>query len=138
MNILDFPGQSPVMTENQQIINTLVRKGWTIRPPQPDFDPTTHAVRWDGSAWVTEPLPPPAPLQVTPLQARIVLAQMGMLDQIEDTVAQLPTTDPVRLAWLHASVFDEASPALQTMCEVLEITPEQRRALFLAASQVVV
>jgi len=42
--------------QDPAVIATLVRKGWTVLPAQPD--PTAT---WDGTQWVTPPPPPPQP-----------------------------------------------------------------------------
>lgn len=35
MTTLDYPNQPPVTTDDAERVETLVRKGWTVRPPEP-------------------------------------------------------------------------------------------------------
>lgn len=55
MTILDYPGQPPRSTDDAEIIATLTRKGWTVRPEPPGYNPDTHEAIWDGSAWQIVP-----------------------------------------------------------------------------------
>lgn len=134
MTTLYFDSQS-VTTADAVHIATLLRKGWKVRPDPPEHDSETESVRWDGTQWLIEPKQL-EPIVVTPLQARIALAQTGLLEAIENAVAALAPTDPTRLAWEYASQFDESSPVLISMCDALGITAIQRRQMFLAASQI--
>ena len=70
------------------------------------------------------------PRQVTPLQARLALAQFGMLGQVQSFVAGLPEDDPTRLAWEYASDFREDSQMLTAVCQQLGITDAQKTTLF--------
>ena len=79
-----------------------------------------------------------APRQVTPLQARLALAQFGLLDAIESFVAGLPTSDPTRLAWEYASDLREDSPMLTAVCQQLGVTDEQKALLFETALSITV
>lgn len=76
MTIMDFPGQPPVSTADVEVIATLTRKGWTARPPQPQYDPTLQTIRWDGAAWIVEPRPVPE------LQAAIGSAVQSVIDDV--------------------------------------------------------
>lgn len=83
---LDYPGQAPVTTDDAERVDTLIRKGWTVRPDMPAFDPATQQCTWDGGQWVISNLPPPM-RHITKLafrnrftQAEKVTIEMAQLD----------------------------------------------------------
>lgn len=72
MTTLDYPGQPPRVTDDAEIVTTLTRKGWTVRPEPPAYDPQTQQVTWNESAWSVGPLPPkptPDAVPATPHQS---------------------------------------------------------------------
>jgi len=76
MTTLDFPGQPPRVTDDAEIIATLTRKGWTVRPDPPTHDTQTHAARWDGAQWVVEAIP------LEQMQAEVGAAVQSMIDDV--------------------------------------------------------
>ena len=78
------------------------------------------------------------PRTVSAAQARIALAQAGLLASIEQTIAELPATNPTSIAWNYATEFTEDSPTLLSLCEELDLTEAQRTELFTSAAQVVI
>jgi hypothetical protein len=95
--------------------------------------------------WVTielpdeEPTPIPQPtleelrstMVLTPSQARIKLAGLGLLDGIETTIAALPITDVVSIYWYYATEFRRDDAILTAFCaDKLGMTAEQIDGLF--------
>ena len=71
-----------------------------------------------------EPTPIPQPtleelrstMVLTPAQARIKLAGLGLLDGIETTIAALPITDVVSIYWYYATEFRRLDSTLIGFC----------------------
>ena len=76
MTIFDYPGQPPRVTDDAEIIATLARKGWAVRPDPPAYDPQTHTARWDGVQWVVEAIP------IEQMQAQVGAAVQAMIDAV--------------------------------------------------------
>lgn len=93
---------------------------------------------WDGSVF-TDPTPPPVvvpvPVSITPRQCRLVLMQQGLLQQVEDMIAQ--STDDVRITWEYALEFRRDDPLLAQLAANLTppLTSEQIDQFFIAAAQ---
>ena len=49
---------------------------WQPLPVQPEHDPQTHAVRWDGAQWVVEAMP------IEQMQAQVGAAVQSMIDAV--------------------------------------------------------
>lgn len=90
------------------MIATLLRKGWTQLPPQPQPDAT-----WNGSAWVLSP-PPPPPATISPRQARLWLLRSGITPaQVDAVIASIPdaqTRQTVQIDWEYGLEVSRASP----------------------------
>lgn len=115
-------------------------KSTLINPPS--FLNNEFAV-FDGIAWRIETEPPPpispqptieelrAQMILTPAQARIKLANLGMLSSIEAMIATLPIANLTRIYWYYATEFRRDDEILTTFCaENLGLNPEQIDALF--------
>lgn len=76
MITLDYPGQPPRVTDDAEIIATLARKGWAVRPDPPAHDPQTHTARWNGAQWVVEAIP------IEQMQAQVGAAVQSMIDAV--------------------------------------------------------
>jgi len=85
--------------------------------------------------------PPPIPeVQVTRLQAKAALLQMGLLDQVEALVGNLDQM--TRLAWAEATIFRRDSPLLGSLAPFITwpdgtaLTQADLDALFLLAETI--
>lgn len=76
MITLDYPGQPPRVTDDAEIIATLARKGWAVRPDPPAHDPQTHTARWNGAQWVVEAIP------IEQMQARVGAMIQSWIDGV--------------------------------------------------------
>lgn len=138
MTTLDYPGQPPRVTDDAEIIATLTRKGWTVRPDPPDYDPQTHSVAWDGAQWVVSALPPPAvPESVPAHHLRRALRAFGMLPAVVAYMAALPDDDEMRESWEYAPYFRRDALGIESARVALGLTSSQVDALFRAAGAVV-
>lgn len=138
MTTLDYPSQPPRVTDDADVIATLVRKGWTVRPDQPAFDPQTHSVAWDGAQWVVSVLPlPPVPESVPAHHLRRALRQFGMIAGVNAYMAALPDDDEMRESWEYAPYFRRDALGIEAARVALGLTVEQVEALFVAAGAVV-
>lgn len=80
------------------------------------------------------------PAQVPPIisrfQAKAVLLQMELLDDVETLMTS--ASPIVKLAWENAIEFNRQSPSLLAMASALGLSSEQLDALFIEASNIVV
>lgn len=134
---LDYPGQPPRAETDAEVIATLLRKGWTARPPMPEHDPATHAARWDGAQWVVEPLPPPpVPEQVAAHHFRRALRALGLRPAVDALLAQLPPDHEIREDFDTAPFFRRGAAGIESVRVALGLTHAQVDELFRVADQV--
>lgn len=76
------------------------------------------------------------PLRVTPFQAKLALADAGLLDDVETLMADPATPLRTRLAWSEASMFERQSDMIADAASLLGLTELQVDALFVAAAQI--
>lgn len=92
---------------------------------------------WDGETFTDptppEPAPTPVPASITPRQCRLILAQQGLLDAVEEMIAQ--STQDVRITWEYALEFRRDDPLLAQLAGELGLTSEQIDQFFIVASQ---
>ena len=81
-------------------------------------------------------IPVPVPQIISRFQAKAVLLQMELLDDVETLIAS--ASPIVKLAWENAIEFNRQSPSLLAMASALGLSSEQLDALFIEASKVVV
>ena len=53
---------------------------------------------------------------LTRAQAKIKLAQVGLLETIENSLSALPLTDFMRIKWYDAQTFERLDPDLIAFC----------------------
>ena len=137
MTILDYPGQPPRSTDDAEIIATLTRKGWTVRPEPPAFDAQTHQASWDGAQWIVSALPPPpVPDSVPAHHLRRALRAFGMLAGVNAYMAALPDDDEMRESWEYAPYFRRDALGIEAARVALGLSVAQVDALFAAAAAV--
>lgn len=138
MTTLDYPGQPPRVTDDAEIIATLTRKGWTVRPDHPAYDPATHQVTWDGAQWVVSALPPPpVPESVPAHHLRRALRAFGMLGAVNAYMAALPDDDEMRESWEYAPYFRRDALGIEAARVALGLSVGQVDGLFRAAGQII-
>ena len=101
-----------VVREEGSTFSGLVDGVWTVRSPA---------------------APTPVPRSVTPLQARKALRAAGMLDTVNEWMAQ--QAEEVREIWEYALTIERDNPTLADAATAMGLTEEQMDALFVAASQ---
>lgn len=74
----------------------------------------------------------PVPDVITPRQCRIMLAQHGLLSQVEAAVASMD--EATRITWEYAIEFQRNDPLLLAVAEGLGLSSEQLDAMFIAAA----
>lgn len=72
------------------------------------------------------------PQTITPLQAKLQLLNMGLLDEVDAMVA---TDRKVQLYWEYALVIERNNDILLTMAEQLGITEEQLDNMFIEGAR---
>jgi len=138
MTTLDYLGQPPRVTDDAEIVATLTRKGWTVRPDQPAYDPATHQVTWDGAQWVVSALPPPpVPESVPAHHLRRALRAFGMLAAVNAYMAALPDDDEMRESWEYAPYFRRDALGIESARVALGLSVAQVDGLFVAAGQII-
>ena len=73
---------------------------------------------------------------VSPFQARGALKLAGLLDQVEQVMADPATDDMTRLAWQTASEFRRLSPTVDAIAQKMNLTDEQVDSLFVSAGTI--
>lgn len=137
MITLDYPGQPPRVTDDAEIIATLARKGWAVRPDPPAHDPQTHTARWNGAQWVVEAVPLVVPDSVPAHHLRRALRAAGMLAAVNSYMDALPDDDEMRESWEYAPYFRRDAIGIEAARIALGLTVAQVDALFVAAGHVV-
>lgn len=66
--------------------------------------------------------PPTTVLKLTKLQAKLVLAQFGKLDEITTAINELPISDPARIYFENATEWYRDNPILNGMAPQFDIT----------------
>ena len=79
-----------------------------------------------------EMLPIVVPQTITPLQAKLQLLSMGLLDEVDEMVA---TDRKVQLYWEYALVIERNNEILLLMAEQLSLTSEDLDNMFIEASK---
>ena len=74
------------------------------------------------------------PSSCTPYQARVVLDQVGLLDKVEEMVAQGPK--PLQYAWYYGISVERDSPMIKQLGSALGLSSSQIDDLFIQAQQV--
>lgn len=88
---------------------------------------------WDGANGFVSP-PTARVTRVTAAQARMALYNAGLLDQVEQVVANHPYR-PVRIYFDSATTWDRDHPYIQMLAPELGLTDADIDALFTAAAQ---
>lgn len=79
-----------------------------------------------------EPVEPKPVSYVTARQARLLLYQDGLLDQVEQLVAS--QGGAVQIEWEYATIIERDSALTQAIAAELQLTPEQIQDMFTRAS----
>ncbi len=80
--------------------------------------------------------PKSVPQSITRRQARQQLLLMGLLDNVDPTIASIPDETARRMAeiyWQDATDFERDNPYLLSIAAALNLTPEQLDDAFIAA-----
>jgi hypothetical protein len=133
---LDFDGQPPVSTDDDERIATLVRKGWTIRPDVPVYDVATEQCAWVNGEWVVSAIVKPVPQSITPAQGETQLLREGLLDAVRAILANESTPEEMKIAFARASTWERQSPSVMTMMAALKKTDADADAFFTAAAHI--
>lgn len=72
------------------------------------------------------------PLSITPLQAKLQLLEIGLLDEVEELVKQ---DRRVEIYWTNAQKFNKDDEILKTMATALGLSDTQLDELFINASK---
>ena len=134
---LDYPGQAPVTTDDAERIDTLIRKGWTVRPDMPAYDPATQQCAWDGAQWVVSSIVPVVPDSVTMRQARLALLGAGKLADVDAAINSMsePTRSAARIEWEYSGEVQRHNGFVAALGPALGLTEAQIDALFIAAAK---
>ena len=135
--IYDYPNQAPVSTDDPERIANLLRKGWTLRPDPPAYNPATHTVAWDGAQWVVTAIPVVVPESVPAHHLRRALRAFGMLAAVNAYMAALPDDDEMRESWEYAPYFRRDALGIESARVALGLSTGQVDGLFLAAGQII-
>lgn len=124
------------LTNNENIIRLSDKA--TIPMSEENADYKSY-LKWIEEGNTPEPadiIPVPVPQIISRFQAKAVLLQMELLDDVETLMTS--ASPIVKLAWENAIEFNRQSPSLLAMSSALGLSSEQLDALFIEASKVVV
>ena len=137
LTTLDYPNQPPVTTDDAERIDTLLRKGWTVRPDAPAHDPATQHCAWDGGQWVVSAIVPVVPDSVTMRQARLALLGAGKLAMVDTAIDSMPEPQKsaARIEWEYCNEVQRHNGFVAALGPALGMTSAQIDALFVAAAK---
>lgn len=75
------------------------------------------------------------PYSITPTQGRILLKQMGILDQVNQMVEQ-SEDQALQIYWEYSLSWDRDNPYISSMANLLGMSEEDLDELFIQASQI--
>ena len=102
------------------------------QPKQEGFYAVEVAPVNNKQTWELREIPKEVPQSITPLQAKLQLLKLGLLDEVEALVTGDRTS---QLYWEYASVVERDNAVLLLMAEQLGLTSEQVDEMFIAASK---
>ena len=102
------------------------------KPKQEGFYAIEVAPINNKQTWKLVEIPKEVPQEITPLQSKLQLLEIGLLDEVEALV----TADrKVQLYWEYASVIERDNEILLMMATSLGMTEEQLDDLFIKANK---
>ena len=102
------------------------------QPKQEGFYAVEVAPVNNKQTWELREIPKEVPQSITPLQAKLQLLKLGLLDEVEALVTGDRTS---QLYWEYASVVERDNAVLLLMAEQLGLTSEQVDEMFIEASK---
>ena len=102
------------------------------QPKQDGFYAIEVAPINNTQTWELREIPKVVPQSITPLQAKLQLLKLGLLDEVEALVSNDRTS---QLYWEYASVVERDNAVLLLMAEQLGLTSEQVDEMFIEASK---
>jgi response regulator RpfG family c-di-GMP phosphodiesterase len=70
---------------------------------------------------------------VSPVQAKVALAQAGLLDKVEEFITSLPNTSPARISWNNALEWRRDSQFIKVIGEKMGLSEGDVDGLFASA-----
>lgn len=83
--------------------------------------------------WELKPLEVQVPFSITPLQAKLQLLEMELLDDVENMVA---LDKKISIYWNNAQSIERRSPVLIEMANLLNLSEDQVDQMFIAGSKI--
>ena len=102
------------------------------QPKQDGFYAVEVAPINNKQAWKLVEIPKEVPQEITPLQSKLQLLELGLLDDVE---AMVSADRKVQLYWEYASVIERDNEILLMMATQLGLTSEKVDEMFIAASK---
>ena len=103
------------------------------QPKQDGFYATEVAPVNNVQTWELREIPKEVPQTITPLQAKLQLLEIGLLDDVEVIVS---ADRKIQLYWEYASVIERDNEILLMMAEQLGFTSNQLDDMFINASKI--
>ncbi len=102
------------------------------QPKQEGFYAIEVAPINNKQTWELIAIPKEVPQEITPLQSKLQLLEIGLLDEVE---AMMSADRKVQLYWEYASVIERDNEILLMMATQLGLTSEKVDEMFIAASK---
>ena len=102
------------------------------QPKQEGFYAVEVAPINNKQTWELVAIPKEVPQEITPLQSKLQLLEIGLLDEVEAIVS---ADRKVQLYWEYASVIERDNEILLMMATQLGLTSEQLDDLFIKGSK---
>lgn len=136
-----MPSYVVVDTDTNAIVSNSSRLPFTCKLPDGSFVDFSAVGQISPSAdnpkyrvdEIPDPPPPPpqVPAQVTALQARLALIQVGLLSQVEAAVAQ--ASDEIKVYWEYSTIVRRDSSFIAAMAPALGLNEAALDNLFVLA-----
>ena len=104
----------------------------TIAPTQDGFYAVEVTPINNVQQWELKPIEIQIPRSITPLQAKLQLFKLGLLDEVDTMVA---LDKKVQLYWEYALTIERSNDILLSMAAQLGLTEEQLDEMFIEASK---
>ena len=124
---------------NQELVDILLRKGWSECPAAPVIDPVTQTVHWnnDIKQWITEIIPKNIPTEIPLWAFRNVLRINNLKTNVENFINALPEPQKslVLDQYEYGNVIVRTHPLVQSLGNQLGLSSDDIDNLFISASQ---
>jgi len=126
------------VVEGGVVVNIIEVESLATFPGLIDAAGGTIGDTWDGEKFTSPPpIPEPVPSAVAMRQARLALLSVGILDDVEIAIGNLPSPqkEAARIEWEYSNEVQRYNGFVAQLGPALGMSSEQLDALFIAAGK---